>query len=600
MSKQEIENTYKQRIEHFEQYKLKLKNTLLLLSVFRFISFLLSITFFVYLVKDFHLIRLLAAVVFLIAFVYLVILYLKKTEILNHYKNLITINTNELNVLNNEYSSFYSGDDYINREHGYSYDLDLFGDGSIYQYLNRTVTLVGRELLAKKLQNLNTEKETIYQKQNITRELASKLEWRQNFMATGLLNPVSKDDNSKINFWIDEPVYFIKRVFYKVLVVILPLATLFFLGLTFAGVAHYSWFALLALTQLFIASFLLRRTNKEQRLVSEELRILKNYSKLIKLIEQEKFNSQLLVNLKKELKTNETNAQAAFKKLIKIIDAFDTRLNLFLGVILNGIFMWDVLSVMRLERWKQQYGENVKKWVEVIAEFDVNCSLANYAFNNPKFVYPKVSDDTVIESKNLGHPLISEDKRVDNDFNLRKLAEIDIITGANMAGKSTFLRTIGVNLILAMNGMPVCAEEFTFRIMDIFSGMRTADSLKENESYFYAELKRLKGVIDKLKQGKITFILLDEILKGTNSVDKAQGSWKFVEHLIKLNATGVVATHDLTLCELEAKYPDHIKNKCFEVEIDADKINFDYKLRNGVTQNMNASILMKQMGLFSN
>lgn len=600
MNKEEIREIYDRRINLFKEKVFRIKKTLLYLSIFRFLSFIISITFFVYLVKEFHLIRLVAGLAFLVLFIYFIILYIRKTEVLKHYKNLVKINLEEIKVLNNDYSNFYNGDDYINRDHAYSYDLDLFGEGSIYQFLNRTVTLIGRELLAQKLLVLNSKKDRIYKIQDVIKELTSKLEWRQFFMATGLLNPVAQDDNSKINYWLDEPAFYIKRIFYKILVVFLPVITLVFLGLTIAGVSHYSWFALLALTQLFISGIFLRKTNKEQRIVSEELRILKNYSKLIKLIEEEQFKSDLLKDLKTELRTDDTNAQFAFKKLIKIIDAFDQRMNLFMGVILNGLLMWDLYSMMRLERWKLKYGSNVKKWLNVIAEFDVYISFANYSFNNQLFVFPKISDDTVIESKELGHPLIPEEKRVNNNFNLKKLSEIDIITGANMAGKSTFLRTLGVNLILAMNGLTVCASDFSFKIMDIFSGMRTADSLKENESYFYAELKRLKGVIDKLKQGKVTFILLDEILKGTNSVDKAEGSWRFVEHLITLNATGVVATHDLTLCKLEEKYPDHIKNKCFEVEIDAEKIKFDYKLRNGVTQNMNASILMKQMGIFSN
>jgi len=200
----------------------------------------------------------------------------------------------------------------------------------------------------------------------------------------------------------------------------------------------------------------------------------------------------------------------------------------------------------------------------------------------------------------LGHPLIFKEKRVNTNFEVQKAGEIDIITGANMAGKSTFLRTVGVNLILALNGFPVCASKFQFQLLEIYTGMRTADSLKENESYFYAELKRLKRIIEKLKQGKLTFLLLDEILKGTNSVDKAKGSRKFVDNLIKLKATGIVATHDLSLCEMEKEYPDNIENKCFEVEIDHNKIEFDYKLRSGITKNMNASLLMQQMGIFSN
>ncbi|HSH51544.1 MAG TPA: hypothetical protein VK982_07455, partial [Bacteroidales bacterium] len=351
--------------------------------------------------------------------------------------------------------------------------------------------------------------------------------------------------------------------------------------------------------QLLFASLIMRRTNKEQRVITEEIAILKNYYQLIQIFENSSFNSYQLNQLKKEFYVNnKQTASIILKKLTRIIDAFDSRLNLIAGLILNATLMWDLLSLMRLEKWKEQYGENISRWINGIAQLDAFCSMANFTFNHPGFIFPQVINQIVIEAKELGHPLIFSEKRVDNDFKIEKLGQINIITGANMAGKSTFLRTVGVNLILAMNGMPVCAKQFNFRLMHLFSGMRTSDSLKENESYFYAELKRLKRIIHELKSGKKLFILLDEILKGTNSVDKAKGSWKFVEYLLKLNATGVIATHDLTLCALENHFSTKIKNQCFEVEISGQKIFFDYKLRNGITKNMNASVLMQQMGIF--
>jgi DNA mismatch repair ATPase MutS len=596
-----LQKIYQDRVELFELKLSGLRRNLALLSFLRFFTFILAITLIVFLIKQFSLIILGLSFFFFAFFIFGVVYYLKKTEVLYHIKNLIKINKDEINVLTNNFSGFNDGVNYISRDHAYSFDLDLFGGGSLFQYLNRTVTLVGRELLAKRLLNINNVNGNFLEKrQDAISELTPKIEWRHNFMATGYSCPVTDDDNKKIQYWIDEPVYFIKRILFKILVVLLPVITLSFLALLIAGISHYSWFVLFALLQLLTASILLKRTNKEQRIVSEEIRILKNYSKLIKLIENETFNSEILKKLQNDLKTETVQAEIAFKKLIRIIDAFDTRLNIFLGLILNSTLMWDLYSLMRLERWKVKYGQNIKQWVQVIAEFDIYCSMANYSFNNQGFVYPQVSGQTVLDSEELGHPLIPISNRVNNNFKIDKSGEIDIITGANMAGKSTFLRTVGVNLILAMNGMPVCAKKFHFRLMDLYSGMRTADSLKENESYFYAELKRLKHLVEKLKQGKTTFVLLDEILKGTNSIDKAEGSWKFVEHLIKLKATGIVATHDLTLCKLEKDYSENIKNKCFEVEINADKILFDYKLRPGITQNMNASILMRQMGIFSN
>ncbi len=596
----ELQNTYQERVESFELKISRIRGNLVLISFLRFFVFISTIISIVFLIKQFNLIILGLCFLLFVVFIFLVVYYLKKIEVLTHFQNLIKINNDEIGVLNDDFSSFHNGSIYINREHDYSFDLDLFGDGSLFQYLNRTVTLVGRELLAKKLLIINTKNLLIKNQQEAIAELTPKIDWRHNFMATGYSCPVTNDDNKKIEHWIDEPAYFIKRILFKILVVLLPVITLSSLVLLIADISYYSWFVLFALLQLLIASILLRRTNKEQRIVSEELRILKNYSKLIKLIENENCNSEILKKLQNNLQTETVQAETAFNKLIRIIDAFDTRLNIFLGLILNATLMWDLYSLMRLERWKVKYGQNIKQWVQVIAEFDVYCSMANYSYNNQDFIYPQVSGYTVLDSEELGHPLIPRSKRVNNNFKIDKPGEIDIVTGANMAGKSTFLRTVGVNLILAMNGMPVCAKKFDFRLMDLFSGMRTADSLKENESYFYAELKRLKHVVEKLKQGNATFVLLDEILKGTNSIDKAEGSWKFVEHLIKLKATGIVATHDLTLCKLEKDYPENIKNKCFEVEINADKILFDYKLRPGVTQNMNASILMRQMGIFSN
>ncbi|MCK5028562.1 MAG: hypothetical protein KAR57_02940 [Bacteroidales bacterium] len=595
----DIEKIYNERIQTFTNEEIRIRKRLTILSFLRFFSFVLAIALFVFLFKEVSLLKISGGIISFALFITFVINYLKQTDLLNHYNNLIKINSEEKEVLKNNYSFFNDGAEYTDRDHPYSYDLDIFGKGSLFQYINRTFTLVGRDLLANRLLNLDLSKQEIENRHEAVKEITPEIDWRQNVMATGYSTPISIDDNKKIQYWIDKPIYFINKLFYKVLLIFLPAITITFLFLLIFGISHYSWFALFALTQLFIASFLIRKTNKEQRVVSEGLRTLKNYSKILKFIEEKNFDSKLLNNLKSEIKTENESAGHAFKKLIKIIDAFDTRLNIFLGVILNATLMWDLYSMIRLELWKRKYGSNLNKWIRIIAEFDLFCSVANFKYNNTDFIYPEVSDKIIFRSLDLGHPLIPYKNRINNDFSLNKSGEMVIVTGANMAGKSTFLRTIGVNLILAMNGMPVCASDFKFRLTDIFSGMRTADSLNENESYFYAELKRLKHIIEKLKQKKPSFILLDEILKGTNSVDKAKGSWKFVEHLTELKATGVIATHDLTLCDLETKYPENIINKCFEVQIDKNKIKFDYKLHSGVTQNMNASLLMQQMGIFS-
>lgn len=600
MSIEKLNQIYDERIEIFNLEKKKLEKQLIILSILRFVFFLCFTFGIFFLVKIFSAVTITVLVLAFVLFIFSVIRYIKITDKLKFVKNLIRINTDEKKAIHYQYNIFNNGETYIDREHPYSFDLDLFGEGSFFQFLNRTATQVGRDLLASKLLNLETTANKISSNQEALQELAQNLNWRHDYLATGYLHDVTQNEGVLINDWIDKPVYFIKQKLFKILIVLMPTLTLSALIAVILGFMHYSIFTFLAVSQLFIISVFLRKINHEQAVVSKQIRILKNYSKLIDLIAKQEFNSLVLSGLKNELNASTHTAASAFKKLIKIIDAFDTRLNIFLGVILNATLMWDIFSVMRLERWKIKYGHYIKQWVKVIAEFDAYCSMANFAFNNPEYVYPKLNNEFVINAKNLGHPLIPKNKRINNDFVIKDLGSIDIITGANMAGKSTFLRTIGINMILAHNGMPVCAAEYKFKIIDLFSGMRTSDSLKENESYFYAELKRLKYIIENLEKGNPTLVLLDEILKGTNSIDKAKGSKKFVEHLVLLNATGIVATHDLTLCDIEKKYPNNISNKCFEIEIDGENIYFDYKLKPGVTNNMNASILMSQMGLFKN
>ena len=233
----------------------------------------------------------------------------------------------------------------------------------------------------------------------------------------------------------------------------------------------------------------------------------------------------------------------------------------------------------------------------ILHKFEAISSFANFNYNHPTYSLPILSDKTVLKAKDLGHPLLPSNTRVTSDFDLHDLNQFTIITGANMAGKSTFLRAVGINLVLATVGAKVCSSSFTFRPTPLFSSMRTSDSLSENESYFYSELKRLQMIVEKLKSGEKLFVILDEILKGTNSKDKAEGSKKFVSQLIKHPVAGIIATHDLSLCSLSDEYPSNIKNQYFDVELENDELVFDYKLKEGICSNMNAAYLMKKMGI---
>jgi DNA mismatch repair ATPase MutS len=272
-------------------------------------------------------------------------------------------------------------------------------------------------------------------------------------------------------------------------------------------------------------------------------------------------------------------------------------MNLVAAIFIEGLLLWDIQFMIRLEKWRLNEGSCFSRWIEALAKFDVLTSLAIYAFNHKDYVYPGIVEKPIINAVNLGHVLIPENERVCNDFIIENKGDHIIITGANMAGKSTFLRTVATNMIIAMTGAPVCATSYRFCPMPIFSSMRTNDSLNKHESYFYAELKRLKEMLDRLRDGEKLFIILDEILKGTNSHDKQKGSYAAMEQLIRNNGTGIIATHDLALAQIEKAYPRQIKNLCFEIEIDQAKISFDYKLKDGITTKMNASLLMQQMGI---
>ncbi|MBE0654356.1 MAG: hypothetical protein IH594_11195, partial [Bacteroidales bacterium] len=317
-----------------------------------------------------------------------------------------------------------------------------------------------------------------------------------------------------------------------------------------------------------------------------------------------KFNnlSEILgkTNFKQErLKENAIKTRSSIKsvkRLEKTLDLFDSRLNLLVGVVLNTLFMLDFYLILKLERWKKENRDLLTEIFSIHAETDACISGAIYQFNHPEFVRAVPVADGFI-AVNMGHPLIDPDKCVLNDFKSVKDENIFIITGANMAGKSTFLRTIGVNLILAGAGFRVMAKKFEFEVNPLITGMRTTDSLAESESYFFAELKRLKRIMDKLRNNEKLYVLLDEILKGTNSTDKHKGSEELLKQITNYECKVFIATHDLQLGKLGEIYPEKIKNYHFESYIKGGELSFDYTIRKGIAMNMNASFLLKKMGI---
>jgi len=351
------------------------------------------------------------------------------------------------------------------------------------------------------------------------------------------------------------------------------------------------------LISLAIVGIFTKKINPIHVSLSKRTALLEKYVHILKLIENQDFKSDLLQEIKLKIEKNKELASDSIMELSQILSALDTRLNVFAGVLLNAILLWDIQQVWRAEKWKTENAINLKAWFNAIAELDALCSISNLSFNNPNWIYPTLNKNDVWEFKNIRHPLMKTENCVPNSFQVENIPHLKVITGANMAGKSTYLRTIGSNMILAMIGAPVHSESMNFTPIQIISSLRTTDSLMKNESYFYAEIKRLQLIVNRLREGEQLFVLLDEILKGTNSKDKEQGSKALLRQLINLKTVGIIATHDLSLGKLEEEFSPNIQNQCFEVDIKNDELSFDYTIRPGVAKNMNASFLLKKMGI---
>jgi len=537
-------------------------------------------------------------IIFIVLFLILVRLFALHSGRRDFYRNLVAVNMNEIKALSGDYSAFKDGREWINTDHEFSNDIDLFGKESLFQYLNRTITGYGREILAGWLSDPFKISQNIKPRQDTIEELSVKLSWRQAFIASGLSKSMEKEDIDGLLGWLSEKNNYFSTLSRKLAIYILPGLAILSLALVIAGKLHYSFFTFLFLLNLSLTLIGIRVTGRIHNIVSKKYLFLSSMGQLLSYIEKESFNSEILAGIKLKLSDDSASPVMKIKKLSRIIQSFDSRLNFIVGFVLNGLLLWDFHCIRSLEKWKGESVDLIPEWLDLIGQTDAYISLANYSFNNQEYIYPDLSDDDyILYAVGLGHPLLDAEKRVCNDFDIKKRGEIFIITGANMAGKSTFLRTIAVNFILGMTGAPVCASAMVFRPVKLFTSMRTTDSLSHNESYFYAELKRLKSLKTRLESGEELLFVLDEILKGTNSNDKSTGSKLFMKKIIDLGGTGLIATHDTSLGEMENEFRGVINNKCFEIEIDGENIRFDYKLRDGITKKMNAALLMKQMGI---
>ena len=512
-------------------------------------------------------------------------------------EELLRINTLESDYLAGNFSALDQGERFNDPAHPYAHDLDLFGEDSLFQHLNRTVTFSGTQKLVSWLLSLSKDPEVIHSRQQAAEELCAEPEWCQHFRAAGALHPTQALDAVILKSGPTESPFFSKHSTVRLILWIANTIVIVSWAVTSFTPLPFSISLVLSLLQLSALALYIKKINAYHQRLNLFLKTISNYLPLVRLIHDQSFRSPYLQKIRHSLFTPESNSLQALTQLHRIQNSLDQRGNIVIAFILNGLYLKDFHTLLRLDLWRKKYGPDIETWTDVLSEADALISMANYRFNHPAYCLPVICQDRLLDTEEIGHPLLKSERNVTNDFSIRSLHQIAIVTGANMAGKSTFLRTIGVNLILAQSGNVVCSRYFAFQPMTLFTSMRTTDSLSKDTSYFHAELLRLQQLVNIAQQEDKVFIILDEMLKGTNSVDKLNGSLAFLKRILSYPISGLVATHDLALGELADDFPEHFFNVCFEIVHSGSQITYDYKLHPGISSNMNASILLKQMGL---
>jgi DNA mismatch repair ATPase MutS len=569
-------------------------------SRYRLVSFLRLVSFVAFLIAGYEWLSLrtgmllIVALISIVTFIVLIRVALKLNDRKHLVEKLLFINENEILILQHQPSGFNDAAN-LGSNDDYTGDLDIFGAGSLFQLLNRTTTYHGARELAGLLTSPILSKEMIEMQQQAIKTLSPQKELRQLITAHGLLHQENEGNLYDIMSWLQLPAMLHGKNRLNIVRLLLPAynvaAFLYYLysdnyfPLAFGVV--FSW--------SFIGAFAKKITH-QHNLLGKKQSILEQYASVLTYFSRsEAGNSQLLQREQGIARS----AHAAIKQLSRLASFFDQRLNLLVNLFLNSFFMYDIQCLWALESWKKKHAGRFNEWIHCVGSIEALNSLATFAFNYPKYHYPAINESIVgVSTEQLAHPLIPEQERVANDMTIGKEERLVLVTGSNMSGKTTFLRTLGVNLLLAQCGAPVCAKRFEFTPMNIRTSIRVNDSLQEHTSYFMAELKRLQQIIKHLEKSKSpTLVMIDEILRGTNSEDKTHGSEQFIKKLLQYNSLTLFATHDLALSKLETELPGQVRNYCFESIIRDGELLFDYTLRQGVAKNKNASFLMRKMDI---
>jgi hypothetical protein len=514
-----------------------------------------------------------------------------------YYTALKAVSENEIASMDHRDNIYDDGSQFAYDKHYYTADLDIYGKGSLFQLMNRAATYPGKSTLAAWLSS-PSNREEILVRQGAVKEIASKPDFKLDMQARLLFaNGANADQLANLFKYLGTPLQLPGERWLKPYIKVAPFMLL---GAIVAGL-FVPVLNLLALAfAIFNMGIMVSRGSymiKSGFIADKIGQVLANYSSVFKTIEDGQWQSAGCKDLAGHLITGNTSAK--IKELATIINKLSYSLIMVVGFILNIFFLWALIQVLAIEKWKHDNHERLEDAFNALGEFEALISLSSLAINYPEWTFPTIAtgEGYTYKAHNMAHPLIAKSTRVANDFELDDAFKIDIITGSNMAGKSTFLRTLGINAVLALCGAPVCADSLELSVIRIITYMRIKDSLNESTSTFKAELDRLQMLMAAVGHEEKVYFLIDEMLRGTNSVDKYLGSKAVIKQLIQQKGVGQVATHDLQIARLEDEYPHYVRNYYFDIQVISGEMLFDYRIKHGECKTFNASILLRQIGI---
>lgn len=557
----------------------------------------ICVIFFIYQAETKNRIFYLVSIILVIVFLYIAYLHRQVKSKLEDKETMLEVYDCILKRKNEEWKNFEDqGIDFLKENMTQEMDLDVFGKASLFQYLNVASTLHGREALANILSVKKQQSKDIIKRQEAVKELIDKKSFtlEMNMLSRLFSKHAKKLKKKKLDSFLTymEDSMAPQPIILKLLSYILPIIVVVSFVLCGLGKLQIE-LAMGCFTVTLCLAFIFFMSNNAQLSYVESMHdLIIDYERMFKIITQQSFDCEALIQLKKQL----SDAQEGINKLNQILGFVRVRSNSILFLFANGLFLMDFHCMRSLKNWKDRYGNHVRGWLEAIGDMEAFMSLAQIGYAKDHICFGEVSDDLMIDMKNMEHPLINEEKAVSNSLVMHNGSYV--ITGSNMSGKTTFLRTIGVNMILFQAGAPVCADAFSASPLSIYTSMRVHDDVSEGISTFYAEILRIKQMMEESKKKEPMLVLIDEIFKGTNSADRILCAKQAIVRLHLPWVICAVSTHDFELCDLEHDEKIQARNYHFSEYYEDDHIHFDYTLKDGRCKTTNAKQLMKLAGFW--